>query len=79
MRSVTRYRVTISGGPNFAYDLCTDKITDEEMEGLGIESIRWDSIVKRYYCKATGDQIVELASSWWVRRIYRARSRYYFW
>ena len=51
----------------------------EEMVGLGIESIRWDSIVKRYYCKATGDQIVELASSWWVRRIYRARSRTFSW
>jgi len=51
----------------------------DEMSALGIESIRWDSIVKRFYCKATGDQIVELASSWWVKRIYRARSRWSWW
>jgi hypothetical protein len=51
----------------------------DEMAALGIESIRWDSIVRRFYCKATGDQIVELASSWWVRRIYRARSRWSWW
>ena len=40
LRSISRYRVTISGGPNFAYDLCTDKITDEEMQGLDLSS--WD-------------------------------------
>ena len=32
--------MTISGGPNFAYDLCTQKITDEEMQGLDLST--WD-------------------------------------
>ena len=38
LRGITRHRVTISGGPNFAYDLCTDKISDDELEGLDLSS-----------------------------------------
>ena len=38
MRAITKYNVTISGGPNFAYDLCVDKITDEELVGLDLSS-----------------------------------------
>ncbi|MCA9143077.1 MAG: aminotransferase class I/II-fold pyridoxal phosphate-dependent enzyme [Planctomycetaceae bacterium] len=38
MRAITKYNVTISGGPNFAYDLCVDKITDEELAGLDLSS-----------------------------------------
>ena len=38
LRAVTRYGVTISGGPNFAYDLCTRKVTEEELEGLDLSS-----------------------------------------
>jgi len=40
LRAVTRHRVTISGGPNFAYDLCTQKVTDDEMQGLDLST--WD-------------------------------------
>jgi 8-amino-7-oxononanoate synthase len=38
LRAITRYRVTISGGPNFAYDLCVDKVSDEEMAGLDLST-----------------------------------------
>jgi 8-amino-7-oxononanoate synthase len=38
LRGIKKYNVTISGGPNFAYDLCVDKITDEELEGLDLSS-----------------------------------------
>ncbi|MEO8494860.1 MAG: aminotransferase class I/II-fold pyridoxal phosphate-dependent enzyme [Planctomycetota bacterium] len=38
LRGLTKYNVTISGGPNFAYDLCVDKITDEELEGLDLSN-----------------------------------------
>jgi 8-amino-7-oxononanoate synthase len=38
LRGITKFNVTISGGPNFAYDLCVDKITDEELEGLDLSS-----------------------------------------
>ncbi len=39
--AVTRYRATISGGPNFAYDLCVDKISPEERSGLDLSC--WDA------------------------------------
>ncbi|MDH3717188.1 MAG: AMP-binding protein, partial [Planctomycetota bacterium] len=38
LRGITRYRVTISGGPNFAYALCNEKITDEQCEGLDLST-----------------------------------------
>lgn len=54
LRGISRYKVTISGGPNFAYALCNDKITPEECEGLdlstwevafnGAEPIRADTL-----------------------------------
>jgi 8-amino-7-oxononanoate synthase/acyl carrier protein len=40
LRAITKYRATISGGPNFAYELCNEKITDEECEGLDLRT--WD-------------------------------------
>ena len=38
--AISRYRATISGGPNFAYDLCVRKIAPEQREGLDLSS--WD-------------------------------------
>jgi len=38
--ALSRYRGTISGAPNFAYDLCVDKITPEQIEGLDLSSWR---------------------------------------
>lgn len=38
LRGITKYGVTVSGGPNFAYDLCTDKITDDQLAGLDLSS-----------------------------------------
>lgn len=35
---ISKYKVTSSGGPNFAYDLCTKKITDEEIASLDLSS-----------------------------------------
>jgi 1-acyl-sn-glycerol-3-phosphate acyltransferase len=36
-----RHRGTLSGGPNFAYELCLRKIEDEDIEGLDLSSWRW--------------------------------------
>jgi acyl transferase domain-containing protein/glutamate-1-semialdehyde aminotransferase/acyl-CoA synthetase (AMP-forming)/AMP-acid ligase II/surfactin synthase thioesterase subunit len=36
LRAISRYRATLSGGPNFAYDLCARRITPEEREGLDL-------------------------------------------
>src|ERR1700683_3123995 len=38
LRAISQYRATISGGPNFAYELCVRKITPEQREGLDLSS-----------------------------------------
>ena len=38
LRAISKYRVTIAGGPNFAYALCNEKITPEQCEGLDLSS-----------------------------------------
>lgn len=38
LRAITRYRAVTSGAPNFAYDLCVDKITPEEKAALDLRS-----------------------------------------
>jgi len=40
LRAISRYRATLSGGPNFAYDLCVRRIPPEEREGLDLRC--WD-------------------------------------
>ena len=41
MRAIHRHRGTISGGPNFSYELCLRRISDEEMEGIDLSSWRF--------------------------------------
>ena len=38
LQAVSRERATISGGPNFAYDLCVRKITPEQKATLDLSS-----------------------------------------
>lgn len=38
LEAISRYRATTSGGPNFAYDLCRQKIRREEIERLDLRS-----------------------------------------
>lgn len=40
LRTISRYRATVSGGPNFAYDLCVEKIRPEHCAGLDLSSWR---------------------------------------
>lgn len=54
LRAISHYKATTSGGPNFAYDLCVQKINPEQRVGLdlsswevafnGAEPIRWSTI-----------------------------------
>lgn len=54
LQAISRYQAHTSGGPNFAYDLCTRKVTDDERAGLdlrawtiafnGAEPIRADTL-----------------------------------
>ena len=36
LRAISHYGATVSGGPNFAYDLAVDKITDEQIATLDL-------------------------------------------
>ncbi len=36
LEGISRYRATISGGPNFAYDLCVQRIDEKTREGLDL-------------------------------------------
>ena len=38
LAAISKYRATISGGPNFAYDLCVRNITDEQRATLDLSS-----------------------------------------
>jgi acyl-CoA synthetase (AMP-forming)/AMP-acid ligase II len=40
LQAISRYKATVSGGPNFAYELCTRGITPEQCEALDLSS--WD-------------------------------------
>ncbi|MDX1475301.1 MAG: fatty acyl-AMP ligase, partial [Reinekea sp.] len=38
LRAIHKYRATVSGGPNFSYDLCAKKISQAEKEELDLSS-----------------------------------------
>lgn len=38
LRAVSDFKATHSGGPNFGYDLCVSKISEEEREGLDLSN-----------------------------------------
>ncbi|MFI6053451.1 amino acid adenylation domain-containing protein [Streptomyces violascens] len=40
LKTISEERADISGGPNFAYDLCVRKVTDEEKAGLDLSGWR---------------------------------------
>ncbi|HEY0184752.1 MAG TPA: AMP-binding protein, partial [Rhodopila sp.] len=40
LRAVSRYRATVSGGPDFAYQLCLDRIHDRQLDGVDLSSWR---------------------------------------
>jgi 8-amino-7-oxononanoate synthase len=40
LSAISRYRGTTSGGPNFAYDLCVERISPEQKETLDLSSWR---------------------------------------
>ena len=41
MRAIHRPRGTMSGGPNFAFELCLRRIADEELEGVDLSTWRF--------------------------------------
>ncbi|MFG2648283.1 fatty acyl-AMP ligase [Streptomyces sp. NPDC048436] len=43
LQMITDHRIAVCGGPNFAYDLCTRRVTDEQLATLDLSS--WKSAV----------------------------------
>jgi len=41
LRAIQRHRGSISGGPNFAYELCLRRVSAEEIDGLDLSSWRF--------------------------------------
>ena len=41
LRAIHRFRGTISAAPNFAFELCLNKIDDAELDGLDLRSLRY--------------------------------------
>jgi len=39
LEAITKYKATITGGPNFAYNLCVDNISDDELDGIDLSSL----------------------------------------
>jgi acyl-CoA synthetase (AMP-forming)/AMP-acid ligase II/acyl carrier protein len=39
-RMITKYKATTGGGPNFAFDYCMEKVTDEEISEFDLSSLR---------------------------------------
>lgn len=39
LQAISRFGVTTSGGPNFLYDLCAERISDDELRGIDLS--RW--------------------------------------
>lgn len=56
LKAISRHRIDITGGPNFAYDLCASRARPEDLEGLdlscwrvafnGAEPIREDTLAR---------------------------------
>src|SRR5260221_2259167 len=41
LRTIDRHRGTMSGGPNFSFELCLRRIADEDIEGIDLSSWRF--------------------------------------
>ncbi len=39
LQGVSQHKVAVTGGPNFAYQLCVDKISDDELDGVDLSSL----------------------------------------
>src|SRR5262249_15669137 len=46
LKAVHRFRGTLSAAPNFAYELCVNKIPDAELQGLDLSSWRADAAAR---------------------------------
>ena len=70
LQTIHRHRGTISAAPNFAYELCTTKLTDADLERI-VELLRnalaaaiWLVLTMLALARLALDNIANLQSSW---------------
>ncbi|TAK45563.1 MAG: acyl-phosphate glycerol 3-phosphate acyltransferase [Betaproteobacteria bacterium] len=68
LRAIHRHRGTISGGPNFSYELCLRRIADEEMAGIDLSSWRFAFNGAEPVSPETINAFVERFARWGFRR-----------
>ena len=68
LRAIHRHRGTISGGPNFAYELCLRRIPDHELQGLDLSSWRFAFNGAEPVSPDTMSAFVEKFSAWKFNR-----------
>jgi acyl-CoA synthetase (AMP-forming)/AMP-acid ligase II len=40
LETITKYKATVTGGPNFGYDFCANRVSDEQLKKLDLSSLR---------------------------------------
>jgi 1-acyl-sn-glycerol-3-phosphate acyltransferase len=68
LRAIHRHRGTISGGPNFSYELCLRRIQDEELDGLDLSSWRFAFNGAEPVSPETMTAFQDRFASWKLRR-----------
>jgi len=68
MRAIHRHRGTLSGGPNFSYELCLRRIPDEEMEGIDLTCWRFAFNGAEPVSPETIDAFAGKFSRWGLRK-----------
>src|SRR6185503_16603544 len=68
LEAICRYRAHSSGGPNFAYDLCVQRITAEQKAHLDLSSWEVAAIGSEPVSHATMDRFAEAFASCGFRR-----------
>lgn len=70
LQAITKYRVKLSGGPTFAYNLCIKEITDEEVDSLDLSS--WELAVNG--ADSTQAEVMEKFCQKFAKANFKARN-----
>lgn len=68
LEAISKYRAHTSGGPNFAYDLCVDRITDEQKQSLDLSNWELAAIGAEPISHRTMDRFADAFASCGFRR-----------
>ena len=68
LRTIDRHRATISAAPNFAYEVCLNKIDDRELAGLDLSTLRFAFNGAEAVSAHTVERFVERFARFGLRR-----------